>query len=123
MSATWVSLTIPPHHIRINRCIPSFNDNFTSQVVNVVGSVASVVSPDVKNTFSNEFNSVSNIFTRYVGDIQRGILIIVACGLGVGFAVSMMWLVFLRYAAGLVVWLIILTVNALLIGFTLVSFR
>ncbi|GAX82666.1 hypothetical protein CEUSTIGMA_g10092.t1 [Chlamydomonas eustigma] len=116
-NAVWV-----PTASYFNRCFPQFTSNFTSEVVSVTDKVASVVSPSVKNAFTDEWNSVDQIFSRYVGDISKGIVIIVAAGLGCSLVLCLVWLVVLRYFAGVMCWLTILLVNVLLCGITLYCF-
>ncbi|GFH22482.1 uncharacterized protein HaLaN_19956 [Haematococcus lacustris] len=64
----------------------------------------------------------SQRWTRYVADISKGILIIVVAGLVGGVVLSLLWLLILRFLAGLMAWLTILAVNVALAGLTLYSF-
>jgi choline transporter-like protein 2/4/5 len=57
-----------------------------------------------------------------VGDISKGILIIIVAGLVGGVVISLVWLVILRYLAGFMAWLTILLVNVALCGVTLYCF-
>ncbi|MEW5314523.1 MAG: hypothetical protein WDW38_006015 [Sanguina aurantia] len=61
-----------------------------------------------------------NQWDRYVGDISKGILLIVIAGLAGG--VQRMWLLILRYLSGLMVWLTLILVNLFCIGICLYSF-
>lgn len=105
-----------------SRCVPQFNSNFTSEVVKVVNNVAGIVSPSVQTAFTDEWNSMSSTFSRYVGDISKGILIICVSGLGSSLILCMFWLIVLRYFAGLMAWLTIILVNLALAGITIYCF-
>lgn len=104
------------------RCFPAFTSNFTASLVSVANSVSNLVSDSAKNTLTSSWNDYSNKVSRYIGDISKGILIIVVAGLIGGLVLSVLWLVILRYMAGFMAWFTIIMINLLLIGFTLYCF-
>lgn len=46
-----------------------------------------------------------------------------AAGLGGGLVLSILWLLFLRYFAGVVAWLTVLAANLLFVGCTILSYQ
>lgn len=105
-----------------HRCFPEFTADFTQSLVSVANSATNALSNEAKDSFNNNWNSLSNKFTRYVGDISKGILIIVVAGLLGGFVMSVIWLVILRYFAGFMAWATIILVNVILVGITIYCF-
>ncbi|GLC34986.1 hypothetical protein PLESTB_001185800 [Pleodorina starrii] len=99
------------------RCFPKFPPNVTSQITATVSGAAAkaVQNEDVKNMIKH-FDSASQKWARYVGDISRGVLVIVIGGLIASLVLSLLWLIILRYLGGIMVWLGILFINLCCIG-------
>ncbi|PNH05032.1 Choline transporter-like protein 2, partial [Tetrabaena socialis] len=99
------------------RCFPVFPGNLTKELVQKAKGVVSTLSDNsVVKEVSSQWQSNSQKWARYVGDISRGILVIVIGGLAGGLVMSLLWLVVLRYLGGVMVWLAILFVNLSCIG-------
>lgn len=62
-----------------------------------------------------ELTGAGQKLQQYIGEIQRGRWLIVIAGLGGGFVLSCVWLLALRLAAGIMVWLSIIGANVLLL--------
>ena len=61
------------------RCFPSFDDALTADIISsVTGRSANVSS--ARSTFASTFNKPGARLQRYIADIYKGILIIVAAG-------------------------------------------
>uniref|UniRef100_A0A7S0RW54 Choline transporter-like protein n=1 Tax=Chlamydomonas leiostraca TaxID=1034604 RepID=A0A7S0RW54_9CHLO len=101
-----------------HRCFPKIPTEWASSVV----QAGAAVGGDAVDAFKKEFSSLSERWTRYVGDISKGILIIIVAGLVAGVVLSLIWMLILRYFAGVMAWLTIILVNVALIGFTLYCF-
>ncbi|KAJ9522324.1 hypothetical protein QJQ45_008201 [Haematococcus lacustris] len=103
-----------------HRCFPVIPDAWGSSAVSSV--TGAVVGGSSSSAFKDSYNNLSQRWTRYVADISKGILIIVVAGLVGGVVLSLLWLLILRFLAGLMAWLTILAVNVALAGLTLYSF-
>jgi choline transporter-like protein 2/4/5 len=88
----------PPRTTRISRvhrgwprrCFPDFPSNLTTSLINLVGSAASsLTDSSVVKNFVKQWNSSSARWSRYVGDISRGVLVIVIAGLVGGLIFSL----------------------------------
>ncbi|GFR50844.1 hypothetical protein Agub_g13116 [Astrephomene gubernaculifera] len=94
------------------RCFPNIPSNVTSKLTKAVaGAVSSTVDSSAVKNVAKQWQSSSQRWSRYVGDISRGVLVIVIGGLVGGLVLSMFWLLILRYLGGLMAWLAILFVN------------
>lgn len=60
---------------------------------------------------------------RYIGDIGRGLYVILVAGLGVGVVASAAWLLLLRLAAGAMAWLTVAAANVLFAGCTVLCYQ
>ncbi|GAX82667.1 hypothetical protein CEUSTIGMA_g10093.t1 [Chlamydomonas eustigma] len=106
----------------LNRCVPELTENFTKSVVSLANKITNALPAGAADVFANEWNNFSSQMSRYISDTSRGIFIIVIAGIICSFLFCMFWLITLRYFAGLIVWLIIITVNVLLVGSALYCF-
>jgi len=98
-----------------NRCFPKFDKAAASDVSTGAGA-GSAVPADATDEYAKAFNSAGQRWANYVSDISKGILIIVIGGLVGGVAFSAVYMIILRYFAGLMAWATIFLVNAVLIG-------
>eukprot|EP00198_Chlamydomonas_reinhardtii_P000183 XP_001689518.1 predicted protein [Chlamydomonas reinhardtii] len=95
-----------------NRCFPKFPSNLTAALVSTASGVAKQLSNNsLVQDFANNWDSSSQKWGRYVGDISKGILVIVVGGLLGGLVLSLIWLVVLRFLGGFMVWIAIVFVN------------
>ena len=77
------TLTVQPEHsflpVPACRCFPTFDDALTADIISsVTGRSANVSS--ARSTFASTFNKPGARLQRYIADIYKGILIIVAAG-------------------------------------------
>ena len=79
-----------------SKCVPQFNSDFTASLFSVTNNVIGTVSSSAQSAFTDQWNSIGNIFSRYVGDISKGIIIILAAGLGVSLILCMVSLCCVR---------------------------
>ncbi|KAG1675670.1 hypothetical protein FOA52_002379 [Chlamydomonas sp. UWO 241] len=109
-----------------NRCVPKFSDEFKAHVrvwvVTVADDIAKALPTAAGDAFSDVWSSLGERFSRYTSDLSKGFLILIVAGLVVGLAVSMIYLVIMRYASGVLVWLTLILVNLSLLGITLYCF-
>ena len=75
--------TVQPEHSFLPgsacRCFPSFDNALTADIINsVTGGSANVSS--ARSTFASTFNKPGARLQRYIADIYKGILIVVAAG-------------------------------------------
>lgn len=75
----------------------------------------------VNTDFANaiEGSVGSEFLENAVGDLMKGMLIIFVAGVIVAVALSALWLIILRYMAGVFVWLTVLLLNILTIVVTI----
>ncbi|KXZ44390.1 hypothetical protein GPECTOR_68g361 [Gonium pectorale] len=99
------------------RCFPSFPSDLTSKLTKAVsGAVSTAVDNAAVKNVVKQFDSTAERWSRYVGDISRGVLIIVIGGIIGGLVLSFLWLLVLRYLGGFMVWFAILFINLACIG-------
>lgn len=70
------------------RCVPNFPASWKTSVVDTAISGVASVSVGVFTKYASEFQSAGNQWDRYVGDISKGILLIVIAGLAGGVVFS-----------------------------------
>lgn len=72
------------------RCFPKFPSNLTAALVSTASGVAKQLSNNsLVQDFANNWDSSSQKWGRYVGDISKGILVIVVGGLLGGLVLSL----------------------------------
>ncbi|KAG2493603.1 hypothetical protein HYH03_008120 [Edaphochlamys debaryana] len=99
------------------RCFPKYPSDLTDKIAEVASSTAEKYKNNtLVQKFSDTWNSQSQKWARYVGDISRGVLVIVIGGLCTGLVVSMLWLVVLRFMGGVMVWFAIVFINLAMIA-------
>ncbi|KAL3136905.1 hypothetical protein ABBQ32_006513 [Trebouxia sp. C0010 RCD-2024] len=103
----------------LNRCFPSFEPALLSQVATSSGLA---VYKSNSSLFSSSFSSAGDRLQRYIADIHKGILIILVSGLAAGMFLSLIWMVLLRFCAGIMAWASVLTVNIFCAACTLLAF-
>ena len=75
---------------------------------------------EVAESIAERLDSPAKTFMRYVNDVQKSWYLVMLCGLVLPMLLSAMWMVMLRYAAGVVVWLSVLVVNLALIAISVI---
>ncbi|DBA72774.1 hypothetical protein WJX79_010106 [Trebouxia sp. C0005] len=103
----------------LNRCFPNFDSALLADVVTAAGLQAYNGSATL---YSSTFASASQRLQRYIADIHKGILIILVAGLAAGMFLSLIWMVLLRFAAGLMAWAAVLSVNIFCAACTMLAF-
>lgn len=83
-----------------NRCLPD-----TAAVAGLLGNVASGANSTISNS------AAANRAQRYASDVVKGIMLILVSGLAGGIVLSMLWILILRFFAGLMAWGVIIFVN------------
>ncbi len=69
------------HHLHRRRCFPNFPSNLTNNTVSVA-TPKTPVSPGSVSLFRDWFNESVQAWARQVSNINRGVLVIIAAGLG-----------------------------------------
>ncbi|KAF8064488.1 CHER1 [Scenedesmus sp. PABB004] len=105
-----------------NRCFPKFPANFTGSVASLLDATSGV-GAGAASLLRERWGAAGPRFGTYVADISKGVLIVVAGGLGCGVAMSLAWMLVLRFFSGLMVWATIAVVSAALLGCTLFAYN
>eukprot|EP00955_Chlamydomonas_euryale_P029476 310902-Chlamydomonas_euryale.AAC.1 len=105
-----------------NRCVPKITTDFTQNIQRTVDGDSEQVDGGARDALLDLWQSLGERFARYTADISKGILIIIVGGVIAGLLLSMLYLVFMRFAAGILVWVTLILVNVALLGITLYSF-
>ena len=74
----------------------------------------------VAEEIADNLDTPVKIFMRYVNDVQKSWYLIMLCGLVLPMLLSAVWMVMLRYLAGVVVWVSVVVVNLALIALTII---
>lgn len=120
------------------RCFPLYEENVTTVEVcanpkgvpvddpscskKIVTEVKETEAPSKKNPVFEQMNSAVGVFMRYFADLSKAQWVIVGCGIGGGVFFGFVWLVLLRYAAPLMVWLTVAMMLLLCLGLTLFAY-
>ncbi len=120
------------------RCFPLYEENITKVEIcanpkgakvddpscskKIVTEVKETEAPSKKNPVFEQLNSAVGVFLRYFADLSKAQWIIVGSGIGGGVFFGFIWLVLLRYAAPLMVWLTVVMMLLLCLGLTLFSY-
>eukprot|EP00201_Polytomella_parva_P001783 CAMPEP_0175080930 /NCGR_PEP_ID=MMETSP0052_2-20121109/25824_1 /TAXON_ID=51329 ORGANISM="Polytomella parva, Strain SAG 63-3" /NCGR_SAMPLE_ID=MMETSP0052_2 /ASSEMBLY_ACC=CAM_ASM_000194 /LENGTH=631 /DNA_ID=CAMNT_0016351771 /DNA_START=468 /DNA_END=2363 /DNA_ORIENTATION=- len=105
----------------LNRCYPQITQNVTAALVENVGNSA-ISALGANSTAGSYLKKLMNggfRWSQYVSDLSRGIMIICVGGLAGGVVLSLIWMMFMRYFAGLFAWLTLLAANLMAIAVTL----
>ena len=70
------------------RCFPKFPENFTGSLYSMINTTSGVLNSAV-STAQSQWSSGGPLFSNYVADISKGILIIVIGGLACGMVMSL----------------------------------
>lgn len=87
-------------------------------VVRNTTTVTSVEEPASNNLLFEQFNTVQNTWSRWVGDLQRGWEVVAFCGIILPLTLGFAWLILLKYGSGPVVYLSIFLSFCMLIAVT-----
>ena len=74
----------------------------------------------VAEEIADNLDTPAKIFMRYVNDVQKSWYLVMLCGLVLPMLLSAVWMVMLRYLAGVVVWVSVVVVNLALIALTII---
>ena len=75
---------------------------------------------EVAEQIAANLDTPVKIFKRYVNDVQKSWYLVMLCGLVLPMLLSAVWMVMLRYLAGVVVWVSVIVVNLALIALTVI---
>jgi len=101
-----------PNVDTLNRCLPDITSVNIADIAKEVAS-STVWNSAVEGSLSTDFLETA------VGDLMKGMLIIFVAGIIVAAILAGLWMVVLRYMAGLFVWAVVLLLNALTIAVTI----
>jgi choline transporter-like protein 2/4/5 len=99
----------------MNRCAPSITDAritalTTSSAMTSTGKNASDVAASLAS-----MSSETDVVQDYMEDLLKAWQIIAICGFGGGLVFSIVWMVLLRYFAGVMAWVTVVSVNLILV--------
>ncbi|GBF99304.1 choline transporter-like [Raphidocelis subcapitata] len=103
-------------------CFPRFPEELTGAVVSALNATAGAAS-GAAGALASEASGARALFSNYIADISKGILIVVIGGLAAGVVLSLVWMLVLRYFAGVMAWATIAIVNAGLVACTLYAYH
>lgn len=87
-------------------------------IVKVENTTGSVELPAQPNLLFDKINQARTLWGRWVGDVQRTWWVVALCGIFLALLFGLIYLLVLRFCAGVMVFLTILLVVALMVGFT-----
>jgi hypothetical protein len=81
-------VTLATTALRACRCFPKFPASFTGSVYSVINTTSGVLG-SAAAAAQDSWGSDGSLFSTYIADISKGVLIIVIGGLGCGMALSL----------------------------------
>lgn len=85
----------------LNRCIPD-----SSSLIEAVFKQR-----DENSTVAKALDEPVAVLQRYASDLNKGVYIVLVCGLASGCFLSIVWMVILRYFAGVMAWFAVILIN------------
>lgn len=102
----------------MNRCAPTIT---TEQVTALTSGLAATGSNSSSSDITTALSAMSqdtDVIQEYLEDLIKAWQIVAICGVGGGLVFSIAWMVFLRYFAGVMAWVTVISVNLILIAVT-----
>jgi choline transporter-like protein 2/4/5 len=101
----------------MNRCAPTITDAQITALTSYDASATNSSSSDIA-TMLGGMSQDTDILQEYLEDLLKAWQVVVICGIGGGLVFSILWMVFLRYFAGVMAWVTVVSVNVILIAVT-----
>ncbi|KAI8472764.1 MAG: plasma-membrane choline transporter-domain-containing protein [Monoraphidium minutum] len=98
-----------------NRCFPKFPPEIMGAAVSALDAGAGVAA-SAAGALADDYAGAGAQLAVYIADISKGMLIVAGAGLGAGIVLSLVWMLVLRFFAGIMAWATIAVVNAALAG-------
>eukprot|EP00899_Mesostigma_viride_P018836 jgi/Mesvir1/26954/Mv20673-RA.2 len=114
----------------LNKCFPTVPDYLVDLVNNMPDKINETTADATTLEafrYRNAMVSLKDAFSRetmqrYIADLYNGWTVLAIAGLAAGVVISLLWIIFLRFFAGVMSWVGVFLVNALFILFTLVCY-
>ena len=102
----------------MNRCAPTITEEQITALASSSDLAATGQDASEVSTMLGSMSTDTDVVQDYLEDLLKAWQIIAICGFGGGLVFSIVWMVFLRYFAGVMAWVTVIGVNLILIAVT-----
>ena len=102
----------------MNRCAPTITEEQITALTNSSDMADTGQDSSEVATMLGSMSTDTDVVQDYLEDLLKAWQIIAFCGFGGGLVFSIVWMVFLRYFAGVMAWVTVVGVNLILIAVT-----